>query len=134
MRWVLRDIKIVSRAIQAVQTGWEAHQRSGKPLELILQPETIKRSQAQNKYYWQLLQQIASDAWVEGRQYSAETWHEYAKRRFIGTADIPGGGSMAISSTSMTKAEFAHYVQKIEVFAAQELGVTLVDNAVPFGR
>ena len=93
-----------------------------------------KRSTQANRRYWAILNQIADEAWLEGRQYSADVWHEFMKRRFVGTVDLPGGVSMAESSAHLNTAEFAVFTEKVEVFAATELGITLVEDIEPAGR
>ena len=92
------------------------------------------RSTQANRRYWAILNQIASDAWIEGRQYSADVWHELVKRRFIGCIDLPSGQTMAESSANLNTAEFALFTEKVEVFAATELGITLVEDAECIGR
>lgn len=114
--------------------NWEAAVLSGKPLAVEIGPEKRKRSVQANRYYWDLLNQISEQAWVEGRQYASEVWHECAKRRFLGLVDLPGGGHMAQSTTDLSVPEFAEYVQKVEVWAASELGVTLTEWNEPMGR
>src|SRR3990167_8718981 len=69
---------------------------SDNPIEILIREQPKKRSSQANRYYWQVLHQIEEQAWVEGRQYSADCWHEAAKRRILGLIDLPRGGAMAI--------------------------------------
>lgn len=129
--FVIRDATILERAIAFARANWQAMAGTKTPLVIEFKPESKKRSTQANRYYWQILHQIETDAWVEGRQYSADIWHELAKRKFIGCADMPGGGLMALSTTELSTSEFAEYVQKVECWAASELGITFIDNTQP---
>ena len=99
-----------------------------------IRPNKAKRSAEQNRRYWAILNQVSEDAWLEGRQYSSDIWHEFMKRRFIGQIDGPGGISIAEASSKLNTAEFAHYCEMVEVFAATDLGITLTENIEPMGR
>jgi hypothetical protein len=43
----------------------------------------------------------------------------------IGSEELPHGGTAGISTTSLSVAEFAEYVGKVEAYAASELGIEL---------
>lgn len=88
-----------------------------------------KRTQPQNRRYWGrgVLAQIAAQAVVNGKQYSAETWHEMFKRMFIGVEELPDGSVIGKSSTKLTTAEFSEFCTKVEAYAASELCVTFYD-------
>lgn len=100
---------------------------AGKRLQLTVKPE--KRSQAQNRRYWGqgVLAQIAAQAVVGGKLYSAESWHEQFKRQFIGVEELPSGEVIGKSSTGLSKAEFCDFCTQVEAYAATELGVRFVD-------
>ena len=124
--FVLREPKHAS-ALWEFLKGWEDAADAGKPWAVQIGPENTKRSLASNRYYWQLLNQVSERAWIEGRQYSTEVFHELMKRRFIGVIDLPGGGSMAMSSSDLSVREFIEYVEQVEVFAATDLGVVFME-------
>jgi len=132
--YTIRNAAILGNAIQFAQATWEAMSQSKHPLVIEFKPESTKRNLQQNKYYWAVLRQIEEQAWIEGRQYSSEVWHEAAKRKFIGVVDLPGGGGMAMSSADLSTSEFAEFVTKVEVWAQMEFGVSLVDMAEPPAR
>lgn len=100
---------------------------AGKRLQLTVKPE--KRSQAQNRRYWGqgVLAQVAAQAVVGGKLYSAEVWHEQFKRMFIGFDELPNGQIIGKSSAALTTAEFCDFCTQVEAYAAQELGVRFVD-------
>ena len=127
--FVLRERRHLDALMVFLAGNWESMSKTLHPLQIECKPESSKRNLAQNRYYWQMLNQIAENAWVEGRTYTADTWHELAKRKFIGCIDLPGGGLMAMSSTDLNTREFSEYVAKVEAWAATELGVTFVEAA-----
>ena len=88
-----------------------------------------KRTPAQNRRYWGrgVLAQIAQQATVNGKLYSAETWHEMFKRQFIGVIELPNGQVVGKSSTDLSTREFCDFCDEVEAFAATELGVRFVD-------
>lgn len=127
--FVLREKRNLDAFLAFLVGNLEAMSRTKHPMQIECKPESSKRSLQANRYYWQMLHQIETEAWVEGRQYGAETWHELAKRKFIGCLDMPGGGLMAMSTTDLSTKEFAEYVTKVEAWAASELGVQFVEAA-----
>jgi hypothetical protein len=102
---------------------WLNSANSGKPIEVLVRDVHRSRSPQANRYYWKLLRDISDQAWVDGKQYSAEAYHEWAKRQFIGMEELPGGGMIGLSTTTLSVADFADYITKIEAYAAEELGV-----------
>lgn len=88
-----------------------------------------KRTKPQNRRYWGrgVLAQVAEQAVVNGKLYSAEIWHEQFKRQFIGFDELPNGQIVGRSSTELTTAEFSEFCTKVEAYAATELGVTFYE-------
>ena len=88
-----------------------------------------KRSAKQNRRYWGrgVLAQVAQQATVNGKLYSAETWHELAKRKFIGVVELPDGQVVGKSSTELTTQEFCEFCDQVEAWGATELGVVFHD-------
>jgi len=95
----------------------------------VLTVDRRKLTKAQNRRYWGngVLKQIAEQAVVNGKLYSAETWHEQFKRQFIGVIELPNGQVVGQSSSKLTTAEFCDFCDKVEAYAASELGVTFYD-------
>ena len=125
--FIIRERRHLDALLAFIAGNWEAMSQTKHPMQVDIKPESAKRSTQANRYYWQILHQIEEQGWVEGRQYSADLWHEYAKRRFLGLVDLPGGASIGISTTDLSTKEFQDYVQKVEAWAAQELGITFVE-------
>ena len=88
-----------------------------------------KRTKPQNRRYWGngVLAQVAQQATVNGRLFSAETWHEQFKRQFIGVVELPNGEVIGKSSTGLTTTEFSDFCTQVEAFATSELGVVFYD-------
>jgi NinB protein len=103
---------------------------AGKKLTLTCKLQ--KRSTKQNRRYWGngILAQIAAQAVVNGKLYSAETWHEQFKRQILGFIELPGGGVIGKSTTGLTTAEFCEFSDQVEAYAQTELGVHFVDLPV----
>ena len=61
-----------------------------KPLEVVIREDKKARKPDQNALYWSgPLRDIAEQAWVHGRQFSAEVWHEHFKREFLPDENRP---------------------------------------------
>lgn len=93
-------------------------------LEIVVRPMKDKRSVAQNRRYWLMLRELASIAWIEGRQFTDQTWHEHFKRQFIGCEELamPDGKTelRGISTTKLSVEEFGEYMVQIEAWAAEQ--------------
>lgn len=103
------------------------HLQDGKRLVMTVGPR--KRTKPQNRRYWGrgVLAQIAEQATVGGKLFSAETWHEQFKRQFIGFDELPNGEVIGKSSTGLNTAEFCDFCTAVEAWAATELGVIFYD-------
>lgn len=100
----------------------------GKPLRVIVTEEERKRTSEANRFYWgPVLTTIAEQAWVDGRQFSKDTWHEYFAREFLPKEEVvmPYGEIVARrkSTTELSVSEFSEYLQRVQAAAATELGV-----------
>ena len=115
---------------------------SARPLEVVIREEKRKRTLDQNALYWAgPLLDIAEQAWVQGRQYSAEVWHEHFKREFLPDPDradcdlsqvkdgfrkwstTPGGICVLVGSTTgLTVRGMAAYLDQVYAYGAS-LGV-----------
>lgn len=91
-----------------------------------------KRSHDANAYYWSLLHEIADKVQPSGNAYSADTWHQYAKSRWLGADDVtlPNGKTLTVphSTANLSVDEFNDYITKLEAWA-NERGVYLADLA-----
>jgi len=80
------------------------------------------RSSEQNRRYWSLINEIAEKVLPDGIQYSAKTWHEYFKLKYLGTIEIklPNGKTVetTASSAGLETADFTDYMTRVEEWAS----------------
>ena len=84
----------------------------GTPLRVIVTEEEMDRLDEQIAYYFgPLMRQVTEQAWVQGRQYSKEVWHEHFAKLFLPAKELvlPDGeivikrGSIARGKISLKK-------------------------------
>lgn len=96
-------------------------------LEVCIRPYNSKRSIEQNRRLWKLYGELADKAWVNGRRYSAETWHEYCKGIFLGyeLKAMPDGTEVKtpISTTTLNTTEMTDYQNRLQAWAAGNFGL-----------
>jgi hypothetical protein len=108
------------------------------PIEVIFRELMKVRSLDANAAYWAgPLRDISEQAWVQGKQYSAEVWHEQFKREYLPDEPseelckahyrkwdyLPAGDRVLVGSTTqLTVKGFALFMQSVEAFGAS-LGV-----------
>lgn len=96
-------------------------------LEVCIRPYNSKRSIEQNRRLWKIYGELADKAWVNGRRYSAETWHEYCKGMFLGyeLKSMPDGTEVKtpISTTTLNTAEMTDYQNRLQAWAAGNFGL-----------
>lgn len=117
-----------------------------RPLQLVVREEPKQRGLDANARMWAgPLADIAGQAWLRGRKFSDEVWHEFFKREYLPDDatmspeelaehvkdpeayrkwDIDPAGERVLvgSTTELTPRGFAIYLQQIEAYGA-ELGV-----------
>jgi hypothetical protein len=105
----------------------KAHLMAGTKLVITIAHR--KRTTRQNARYWGngILCQIAQQAVANGKMYSAEVWHELFKQMFIGVDELPNGQIIGKSSVGLSTSEFSEFADKVEAYAATELGVTFYE-------
>lgn len=100
-----------------------------RPLEVVVREEVKARKLDQNAAMWAgPLRDIAEQAWVNGRQYSAEVWHESYKLEFLPEEFdeelckegyrkwdyTPKGDRVLVGSTTqLTVRGFAQYLEQV---------------------
>lgn len=113
-------------------------------MEIAIRPCRKVRSTSQNSLMWGArLRDIAQQAWVNGRQFSEDCWHEFLKGEYLPEGTEPniaelvkdpatykkwdwmpdGSRRLAGSTTRLTKKGMTQYMTQCEAYAAQELGV-----------
>ena len=108
-----------------------------KPLEVVIREEKKTRRPDQNEAMWAgPLRDIAEQAWVEGRLFTAPVWHEHFKEKYLPEDDdeelpilakdgyhkwdyTPSGRRVLIGSTTqLTVKGFARYMHMLEADGA----------------
>ena len=100
---------------------------SNAELEVCIRPYNSKRSVEQNRRLWKIYGELADKAWVNGRRFSMETWHEYCKGMFLGyeLKAMPDGTEVKtpISTTTLNTAEMTDYQNRLQAWAAGNFGL-----------
>lgn len=115
-----------------------------RPIEVVFQEEQKKRKLDQNALMFAgPLRDIAEQAYLDGRQFSVEVWHEYFKRQLLPEAydpelcmenytkwsvDPAGDRVLVGSTTQLTVRGMAQYIEAIQAFGAS-LGVQFHERA-----
>lgn len=110
---------------------------SNDPLEVVFREPVKGRSLDQNALMWAgPLRDIEEQAWLGGRQFSADAWHEYFKEQYLpDDAELqpdelakrvknpekyrkwdftPGGRRVVVGSTTeLTKFGFSEYLEQV---------------------
>lgn len=104
----------------------------GKPLEVRVTIWKPKATDPQRALIWIINQQVADQAWVQGRRFSAECWHEQIKRELLPDETrkgvpkwnfLPNGErELNMSTEDLDREEKTLYIEKYLARAA-ELGV-----------
>jgi hypothetical protein len=126
--FVLRSPAAWQALAQLVAANAKAFIDRGRPLRVIVTEDEKKRTSEANRFYWgAVLTTIAEQAWVDGRQYSKDVWHEHFARLYLPHTEIvtPYGEivSRRKSTTELTVSEFSDYLQRVQSDAASSLGV-----------
>jgi hypothetical protein len=94
-----------------------------KPLEVRIGPYESSRSAQQNRRYWRLMGLLATTT-----GHDKDELHEWCKEKFLGTrvVEIAGERRQVAPSTRRLKVkEFAVYMEQVESWAIETLGVWL---------
>jgi len=105
------------------------------PIEVVIRERVKPRKMSQNALMWSgPLKDIAEQAWVAGKRFSAEAWHEHFKREYLPEEYAPelcregyakwqitprGDRVLVGSTTDLTVKGMAQYLQQIEAAGAQ---------------
>lgn len=108
-------------------------------IEVVLRAPVKVRKLDQNAKYWSgPLKDISEQAWVDGRQFSKEVWHEYFKDLYLPTeldknivklvknpdsykkwsAGIDGRSVLVGSTTDLTVFGFSQFLEHVYAFGA----------------
>lgn len=121
--FVLRTDSHTEAVISVIRANAASMAKAGTPMAVTVAESKAKRSGEQNRRYWALIQEIAENGWIDGKRFSAEAWHEHFKRTFIGCEEMPNGGLVGISTTSLSVGDFVTYTDKVQDYAQDVLAV-----------
>lgn len=105
----------------------------GKRVRMACVEEEDDRSAEQNRFYWgPCLTEISEQASIEGQRYTVDAWHELFKRQYLGyevvKVKVAGRKRPTVirrlrSTTKLKVRPMSEYLDKLQAFAATELGV-----------
>lgn len=139
--FVIRSGEDAQRLIAFLRHNAPAAIERGEPLEATIRVHKPIASDAQHRTIRLINEQIATQAWVRGRQYDHETWHEYIKRELLPEENSRGkkkwrylpdeSRELSMGTTDLNREEKSAYIDAQMAFAAG-LGVTVEINAPEF--
>jgi hypothetical protein len=104
------------------------------PLEVVIREKQKVRKQSQNDLMWSReLKDISEQAYVNGRTYSAEVWHDFFKREYLPEEydeeltkegyrkwDVDPNGERVLvgSTTQLTTKGFSIYLEQVTAYGA----------------
>ena len=114
---------IINHVHNFLNQNYQGVLNSGEVLEVNICIYKSKRNLEQNKRLHAMLQEIANQVWIDGKQFSMETWKEHFKQMFLGVIELPSGRLMANPTHKLNTKECAEFMQKVEAYAVSEFGV-----------
>ena len=103
--------KTALEALRAAKIGW------------VVRIEPANRTNAQNAFYWALLQSISEQVMPGGKSHSRDTWHIYFKTLFLPgrMIELPTGEliEQEPSTTGLNKEQFSEYVERVTAWAME---------------
>jgi len=126
-QFLIHNDAIAANVSAVIKNNWQAMKAKDEVLEVVLRPYKSSRNLEQNKRLHAMLQEIANQAWVNGRQYPMEIWKEHFKQQFLSVVELPNGRLMAEPTRKLSIKQCAEFMQKIEAYAVSDLGVVFSD-------
>lgn len=137
-RQIYQTKRIYLVAEMQKETALDVIRNAPIPIEVVVREKQTLRKNDQNALMWAgALKDIAEQAWIDGKQYSAEVWHEHFKREHLPEEYeegimkegykkwdyLPNGDRVLVGSTTdlLTKG-FSIYLEKVYADGAN-LGV-----------
>ena len=107
-------------------------------IEVVLREPVKVRKDTQNALMWSgTLADIARQAWVDGRQYSDEIWHEHCKRQYLPEEDDPDLHELVKDPCGYRKWDYTPSCDRVCVGSTTELTVkgfsVYLDQVYAFG-
>ncbi|MGO4278228.1 recombination protein NinB [Cupriavidus sp. RAF20_2] len=127
--FVLKSPGIWPTVLAFIKANATACAEKGTPIRLIVTADERRRTNESNRYYWGVvLRDIAEQAWVDGRQYDKDTWHEYFADLYGVKTEkqLPDGRLLLVrkSTSDYSVGEFSDYLTLVQANAANDFGVS----------
>jgi hypothetical protein len=81
--FILRTEQNAAQLMAFLKQNAKAMAQQNRPLEVLVREHKAKGTDEQRALMWVVLQQIAEQAFVAGRQYDADVWHIHFKRELL---------------------------------------------------
>ena len=136
---VLLKTDQVGMAKAVMDANWAAMERDGRPMAVRLYEHRESRSLEQQALMWIRLDEVAKQAWVDGKQFADTTWHEAMKREYLPEEPgpsksarkgyrkwdyLPNGERVLVGSTTqLTVFGMSEYMEQLMAYGAGTLGV-----------
>ena len=128
--YILRDENVMRLMWAFLKANAKDMADKGQPLEARITVYKKSATDPQRSLIWIINEQIAQGAWVRGRRFDAETWHEYAKRELLPEETrrgvqkwlaLPDGQrELTMSTENLDREEKSTYIDKLLAFAAEQ--------------
>lgn len=139
--FVLRSGEDAQRLISFLRHNAPAAIDAGEPLEATVRVHKPHASDAQHNTIRLINEQIARHAWIRGRQFDHDCWHEHIKRELLPEVNSRGkkkwrylpdeSRELAMGTTDLNREEKSAYIDAQMAYAAS-LGVTVEIQAREF--
>lgn len=113
----IKDGKIIPNNLKVFKNYLT--QLEGKEVQIKIEKRRSIRSLQQNKYYWGVVVELIA----EDLGYTPQEAHDALRLEFLKVQD--GKLPTVKSTTTLDKEEFVEYIEKIKVYAAQELNISI---------
>lgn len=125
--FTLRSPSVWPTVVAFVKANAKACAEKGEPLRLIITAEERRRNVEQNKKLHAMLKEIAENAWWDGKQYPAEFWKEYYRRRFLLKDEYETPDGLIVqtywSTADLSVKRFSEFIESIHSEAARDFGI-----------
>jgi hypothetical protein len=132
--FVIRTWEDAKRLWNFLKQNAKAMADQGRFIEVRVYEWKPRATDQQHAVIWVINEQIAQAAWVAGRRFDAETWHEQLKRELLPEETrkgvpkwrvLPSGErELYMSTTNLDREEKSEYIDRQIAYAA-DLGVQI---------
>jgi hypothetical protein len=113
--------------LSSILKNWKQMLAQGKPLAVTIGIAKQKRTIDQNRMLHALVNQLAAEVWIDGKQFGPEAWKEHVRQKFIGTEeiDLPDGRRIerGISTTTLDVADFSELLEQLQAWMMTEFAL-----------